>query len=97
LDMDINELASSMPEFNSHDEGREWFSNRFGSQFLYKDEGFSEGKHVFFYHIVKNQDAYDRYMASLTSAGKMEIHNMEPFESYTTVEIIEDGNVSISI
>ncbi|WP_079505563.1 hypothetical protein [Mesobacillus jeotgali] len=60
-------------------------------------EDISEGKHVSYYHIVKDQEAYDGYMASLTADRKMEINSMEPFESYTTVEISEDGNVSISI
>lgn len=97
LNFDVNELVSSMPDFSNHEEAREWFTKRFGTQFLPKDEEKSEGKHVYYYHIVKNQENYDHYMMSLKEEGKMELNNMEPFESYSTVEISEDGDVSISI
>lgn len=36
-------------------------------------------------------------MAALMDEGKMELKSMEPFKSYSTVEISEDGDVSISI
>lgn len=97
MNIDTDELAASMPDFSTHEEAREWFTNRFGTQFIHKDDDFSEGKDVHYYHIVKNRDAYDRYMASLMDEGKLELKSMEPFESYSTVEISEDGDVSISI
>ncbi|MBT2662052.1 hypothetical protein [Bacillus sp. ISL-45] len=97
MNIDIDQLAASLPDFSTHEEAREWFSNRFGTQFIQKEEDFSEGKRVYYYHIVKNREDYDRYMASLMEDGKMELKSMEPFESYSTVEISEDGDVSISI
>ena len=97
MNIDIDQLAASLPDFSTHEEASEWFTNRFGSQFIHKEEDISEGKRVYFYHIVKNRDAYDQYMSSLMDDGKMEFKSMEPFESYSTVEISEDGDVSISI
>ncbi|MCM3573624.1 MULTISPECIES: hypothetical protein [Mesobacillus] len=97
MNIDIDQIAASLDDFSTHEEAREWFANRFGAQFIQKEEDISEGKRVYFYHIVKNRDAYNQYMASLMDDGKIEFKSMEPFESYSTVEISEDGDVSISI
>lgn len=81
MNIDIDELDASLPDFSSNAEAREWFTNRFGTHFLHKDEDVSEGKQVYYYRIVKNRDAYERYMASLMDEGKLELKSMEPFEA----------------
>lgn len=53
MNIDIDQLTSSLPDFSTHEDASEWFTNRFGTQFIQKDEDFSEGKRVYFYHIVK--------------------------------------------
>ncbi|HAQ07298.1 MAG TPA: hypothetical protein DCR24_07185 [Bacillus bacterium] len=97
MNLDINELVSRMPDFRSHEEASAWFSSEFGGQFVQKDHDVSEGKNVYYYHVIKNHEAYDRYMAYLMGEGKLDMGSMEPFESYSTIEISEDGDVSISL
>ena len=52
---------------------------------------------TYYYHIVKDPETYQRYMESFASNEDREITEMSTFESYTTVEITEDGDVNITL
>jgi hypothetical protein len=86
-----------MPDFKSHEEARAWFNEQFPDRFFLRSSDETDDKKVFYYHIVKNPDVYQQYMESFASPVKHEITNMETFESYSTVEISEDGGISFTI
>ncbi|MGM0844767.1 MAG: hypothetical protein ACQEUT_07295 [Bacillota bacterium] len=96
MDLNIKQLAEEMPEFDNHQEASEWFGNKFGGQFIFREKDIINGITTYFYHIVKDGNGYNRYMNSL-SEEKTEIDSMNSFYSYTTVSISEDGEVEISL
>lgn len=97
MNVDINEITNHMPDFTSHEDARSWFKEQFHDHFLLRSIDEINGERVFFYHIVKNSESYQQYMETFAKPGNHEITSMAPFESYSTVEISEDGNVSISV
>ncbi|MCH1627135.1 hypothetical protein [Fredinandcohnia quinoae] len=97
MDNDQHFISERMPNFNNHEEAREWFKEQFDNKFLFRSINEDEGKKTFFYHIVKNPEVYNQYMRNFASPFEHEITNMKTFESYTTVEINEDGEVNFTI
>jgi hypothetical protein len=97
VNIDLTSITEQMPDFNSHLEAREWFTSQFPNRFLLRSEDSLEGKRVYYYHVVKNPEVYQQYMESFAKAEGHEITNPKTFESYSTVEISEDGDVSLSI
>ncbi|MCM3669036.1 hypothetical protein M3181_08485 [Mesobacillus maritimus] len=97
MNLDVNSLTEQMPDFQSHKEARDWFKGQLQNQFLLRSEDTVNGKRVYYYHIVKNKETYQQYMQSFASEEGHQITNADTFKSYSTVEISEDGDVSISI
>ncbi|MET3696882.1 hypothetical protein SAMN05877753_101543 [Bacillus oleivorans] len=98
--MDANEITSffdQMPEFDNHEEARSWLKGQFHDKCLFRGSDTIDGKQVYFYHLVKNPELYQHYMESFASPRpeEHEITNMQTFESYNTLVITEDGEISI--
>lgn len=96
MDINIEQLAEEMPEFENHQEASEWFGNRFQGQFIFKEKDTLNGIPTYFYHIIKDVNNYNRYMNAL-SQEESEIEAAQSFYSYTTVSITDDGDVEISL
>lgn len=96
MNFDIISLNNEMPNFVNHDQARVWFKEHFDQRFSLMDMQESEGKKVFYYHIIKDPEKYQQYMESFAKPVKHEITNMETFESYSTVEISEDGDINFT-
>lgn len=97
MNLDLTTIYDQMPDFRSHEEARAWFKEKFQDRFLLRNSDISEGKRVFYYHIIKDPEVYQHYMESFASPVKHEITNIETFASYSTVEISEDGDIIFSI
>lgn len=97
MNFDLTSISEQMPDFESHSEAREWFNSQFPGRFLLRNEDTLNGKRVYFYHVVKDPDVYQQYMESFAKQEGHEITNPHTFESYSTVEINEDGDISFSI
>ena len=97
MNVDATTIAENMPKFISHEDARSWFKKQFQDHFLLRSHDVIAGKKVYFYHIVKDTESYQQYMQSFAKPGKHEITSIAPFESYSTVEISEDGKVSFSV
>ncbi|KHF40608.1 hypothetical protein [Halalkalibacter okhensis] len=97
MNFDITLLYNNMPDFQNHDEARSWFKEQFGDRFLLKNSDEFEGERVYYYHLVKNPEVYHEYMEALSSSVEHKITSMEPFQSYSTIEISEDGRISFTI
>ncbi|QOR67929.1 hypothetical protein IM538_07295 [Cytobacillus suaedae] len=96
MDIDFNAITDNMPNFENHDDAKAWFEEYFEDKFVFKNQDELNGKTVYYYHIVKNPDAYSQYMVSLTSEVKPHITDFNTVKSYSTVEISEDGEVSFT-
>lgn len=97
MNFELQSVFENLPDFKSHDEARAWFKNQYGDRFLLRNSDMIEGNQVYYYHIVKDPDIYREYMESLTSHVEREYTSTKPFESYSTVEINENGDVSFTI
>ncbi|MBU9720895.1 MULTISPECIES: hypothetical protein [Bacillaceae] len=97
MKFNLTEISTDMPDFENHDQAREWFKEQFHDCFSLKSTDETGGKKVYYYHIIKDVEAYQQYMDSFGRLGEHEITNPETFESYSTVEISEDGEISLSI
>ncbi|HWO75906.1 MAG TPA: hypothetical protein VNM69_08435 [Bacillus sp. (in: firmicutes)] len=98
--MDANEIASffdQMPEFTNHEEARSWLKEHFRDNCLFRGSDTRDGRKVYLYHLVKNPEVYHQYMESFASPKpeEHEITNMQTFESYNTLVITEDGDVTV--
>ncbi|MFD1850627.1 hypothetical protein [Oceanobacillus bengalensis] len=97
MNIDLYSISNQMPEFSNHQQARDWFKSQFEDNFLLRSSDEMSGKKIYYYHIVKDPDTYKNYMESFSKPEKHEITNMETFESYSTVEISERGDVTILI
>lgn len=97
MNFDLTSITEQMPDFKSHLEAREWFTSQYPNRFLLRSEDSLEGKRIYYYHVVKNPEVYQQYMESFSKTEGHEITNPATFESYSTVEISEDGDISFSI
>lgn len=97
--MNINpsEIFDQMPDFNSHEEARSWFKSKFNDQMILKMTDVADGKRIFYYHLIKDEETYQEYMTAINKEEGVNITSTKPFESYSTIEITEDGDVSFSL
>ncbi|ARK29626.1 hypothetical protein [Halalkalibacter krulwichiae] len=96
MKIDLTTIYDQMPDFRSHEEAQSWFKSLFSDRFVLKDSDVIEGEKVYYYHLIKDYDAYQEYIENLSSSTE-EITTVEPFKSYSTVEISEHGGISFSI
>jgi hypothetical protein len=96
MNIDLNIINESMPNFKNHEEAYGWFEQQFQDKFRFRTQDSVNGKMVYYYHLVKNPDVYQQYMETLENEVKSQISNFDTFESYSTVEISEDGEVSFT-
>ncbi|MRH44554.1 hypothetical protein GH741_18065 [Aquibacillus halophilus] len=97
MNFDLASISDQMPDFENHDQARVWFKDQFSDRFSLTNSNVIDGKKVYFYHIIKNPEVYHQYMESFAKPVKHDITNMETFESYSTVEISEDGEISLTL
>ncbi|MFC0557600.1 hypothetical protein [Halalkalibacter alkalisediminis] len=97
MDIDFKTIYNQMPDFTNHQEASDWFIGQFGNRFVLKNSDVIDDEKVYYYHVVKNPEVYQAYMESLSNEEGSHITSMEPFESYSTIEISEDGGISFSI
>ncbi len=97
MNISIEQLAQELPDFASHEEARNWFQQKYKDSFIYKSQDVSDGMNVFFYHIVKDPQVYEQYMAELQNEVHSTLQDDKAFYSYTTVEIAENGDISLSL
>jgi hypothetical protein len=97
MNIDVKSVFENLPDFQGHEDARSWFKDQFQERFLLRNSDIIDGKRIYYYHIVKDPDTYHAYMESLTSPVEHEYSSTEPFESYSTVEISENGDISFSM
>ncbi|NRD79677.1 hypothetical protein HPT25_20150 [Bacillus sp. BRMEA1] len=94
MDLNFTPEHERIPDFRNHEEAREWFKELFDDRFLLRMSDMKDDKKIFYYHIVKDPEVYQHYMESFSRPAEFhEITNMHVFESYSTIEISEDGDV----
>ncbi|GAE32529.1 hypothetical protein [Halalkalibacter hemicellulosilyticus] len=96
MELNLLELYEEMPDFHNHNEASLWFHKQFPNNIQFKEIDTINGTKVYYYHIIKDRKTYEEYMQSLKEPLEHTIISNEPFNSYSTVEISEDGGVSMT-
>ncbi|WP_142382902.1 hypothetical protein [Bacillus sp. V33-4] len=96
MEFNIEQLAEQLPDFSDHEGAHHWFTQKYGERFVLRETNTIEGKKVYFYHVIKEPGLYNEYLENISDEISDEI-NPDAFRSYSTIEISEDGDVSISI
>ncbi|MDL4842982.1 hypothetical protein [Aquibacillus rhizosphaerae] len=97
MNFDLTTISNDMPDFENHLQARDWFKEQFQDRFSLRNSDVNNGEKVYYYHLIKKPEMYQEYMDSFAKPVKHEITHMETFESYSTVEISEDGSVSLTL
>lgn len=88
-----NEEAN-LPDFSSHQEAREYFKNKYGSnRFLLTETDVIEGRKIYFYYLILNPKAYEDGQKKLLEDGY--VLGLEFLHSHQPIEISEDGDIHI--
>lgn len=95
--MDLEKVSKNIPYFQNHGEAKKWFKKHFSNKFRIRCSDCFKGKKIYYYHIVRNEKLYKNYMECFSHHVRPVITNMEVFDSYSTVEISENGEVNIFI
>ncbi|WP_419884020.1 hypothetical protein ACN6MY_11420 [Peribacillus sp. B-H-3] len=83
----------SFPAFKNHLEAREYFQQYYMDHFTYKNKKEKDGKEIFSYVLVLNEEAYRSGQEKL---ARFEIvHGTDFPSSFQTIEINEDGEIYI--
>jgi hypothetical protein len=93
--MDLLKLEEEMPNFENHEQAKQWFKNIYHNYFIIRSSNTWAGKKTYLYHIVRDLNLYQQYMRSFANPVRREITNMKTFDSYSTVEITDNGDVNI--
>ncbi|RFU64954.1 hypothetical protein [Peribacillus glennii] len=97
MEIRIENLMQELPEFDTHDEAKAWFEEKYQDRFVLGSTDIMEGTKVYYYHLVKEPNEYRDYMANVSNGSDEGIESMQPFYSYSTIEIAENGGISISL
>ena len=87
------EEEAALPDFDSHEEARNWFKEKYGKDFMMVDSELISEEIIYFYHLILNRDVYEREMEKLRK-GEPSV-GTDLMNSYQVVEIFEGGNIHI--
>ncbi|MNS71917.1 hypothetical protein D3C72_1053090 [compost metagenome] len=88
------QFESELPQFNSHVEAAEWFSDLFNNSFML-GSAFPVGEQKCWdYCLIHNRKDWESGIEQLITQGHV-TDNREYLWSYQNIQIFDDGNVHI--
>lgn len=87
------EDESRFPKFNSYDEARAYFVEKFGSDFIFQDVDDIDGQQCFFHAVVVDWEKYKAGRLQLQRNGH--VTGIDFVLSYQPVQIMQDGSVHV--
>lgn len=85
------EDEANLPEFKSHDEAREYFKKKHGSDFMMIGSDEIDGEKIYYYALILNREEYNKGMERLERTGYAD--GLSLLNSYQKIEIWENGNI----
>jgi hypothetical protein len=89
------EYEANLPEFNSHDEARSYFKNKFGDSFVMMDSNVIGGEKHYRYYLILDPEAFNKMQQELRENGHYADPDLSGLMSYQTIEIAETGEIHI--
>lgn len=89
---------ANIPKFNSHDEARAYFKEKYGDNFMMMDSAIIDGMKLYFYDLILNKEAYILMQEKKRQSPIMldtSTITEEMFFSSQRIEIFENGNIHI--
>ena len=87
------EDENRFPKFNSYEEARVYFSERFGSDFILQDIEDINGQQCFFHAVVVDWEQYK--IGQLQFSRGEAVTGLDYIFSYQPVQIMQDGSVHV--
>lgn len=96
------EEESKFPQFNTHQEAREYFKSIYGQNFQMQDSQEYNGEKIYLYHLILDMN---QYLEAVKGINEQQIESLEFNKggclserymfSHQAIEISESGNVHI--
>lgn len=95
IDMKINRQAEAdFPKFNSHEQARKYFKNKYGDRFVIASSEIIGEEKVYFYHLILDRQQYfDGFQALKKDDFIMD--SVDFINSHQSIEIFEDGRIHV--
>ena len=89
------EEEARLPDFKSHADAREYFKDKYGSDFQMIDSFMIDGQKVYSYKLILDSNSYYDMIAELEANGYLGMSERYLFCSQD-IQISEDGHVHIA-
>jgi hypothetical protein len=87
------EEEQEIPEFESHEEARKYFKEKYGDNFQLSDSEMIDDRKCYFYYLIVDKEGYEEGMASMKKDGF--VSGMRFMKSQQPIQIFEDGIIHI--
>lgn len=93
--MQISRKAEAeIPEFDSHENARYYFKNKYGDSFVMANSMMVQDEKVYIYHLILDRKNYFDGVKKLQADGFIK-DSLDFINSYQPVEIFESGRIHI--
>lgn len=93
MDKITREEESKIPQFNSHDEARQWFKEKYGSEFMMAGSEIIGEEKCYFYYLILDREAFMRGHKEMEEKGYTT--GTALLMSYQPIQIMESGSIHI--
>lgn len=87
------EEEALIPQFNSHEEAKKWFEDRYGKDFILTHAEIIGEELCYFYYLVLDWEEYKKGQKELRENGYMA--GLSFLMSHQPVQIMESGSIHI--
>lgn len=84
-----------IPEFNNHDEARQWFKAKYGDNFVLTDSEQIDDRKCYFYFLILDKAAFEAGQKELLENGYMVANAKQYMFSHQPIQIFDDGSIHI--
>lgn len=88
------QAEAEIPKFNSYVEAREYFTNKYGNNFVLANIEMIGDDEVFFYHLILDEKEYFSGREKLEKDGYI-MDSLSFINSHQPIEIWHDGRIHI--
>ena len=84
---------SLLPSFNSHEDARHYFTDLYGTDFVFESADYIGDQMCYFYALIINREEYERGQELLKNGTS--VSGFDFLYSYQSIQIMKSGSVHI--